>query len=141
MIGNQINLFFQEGTQQTVGASLVIVLSVLLAVLMSYYLWIDRARVGGDEGVAAVRRVRDWFANPWGQPRALAAITWPTWSWSIVPVLIAILFSFNDGRSRSVWQGFSTRWCWGDPNQSVFHDPALREAPSSRASGSPGSTC
>jgi spermidine/putrescine transport system permease protein len=39
MIGNQINLFFQEGTQRTVGASLVIVLSLLLAVLMSYYLW------------------------------------------------------------------------------------------------------
>jgi spermidine/putrescine transport system permease protein len=40
MIGNQINLFFQEGTQRTVGASLVIVLSVLLGVLMSYYLWV-----------------------------------------------------------------------------------------------------
>jgi spermidine/putrescine transport system permease protein len=40
MIGNQINLFFQEGTQKTVGASLVIVLSMLLGVLMSYYLWV-----------------------------------------------------------------------------------------------------
>ena len=40
MIGNQINLFFQEGTQRTVGASLVIVLSVFLALLMSYYLWV-----------------------------------------------------------------------------------------------------
>jgi spermidine/putrescine transport system permease protein len=40
MIGNQINLFFQQGPQKTIGASLVIVLSVLLAVLMSYYLWI-----------------------------------------------------------------------------------------------------
>ena len=40
MIGNQINLFFQGGPQRTVGASLVIILSVLLAVLMSYYLWI-----------------------------------------------------------------------------------------------------
>jgi spermidine/putrescine transport system permease protein len=40
MIGNQINLFFQEGTQRTVGACLVIVLSVLLAILMSYYLWV-----------------------------------------------------------------------------------------------------
>jgi spermidine/putrescine transport system permease protein len=39
MIGNQINLFFQGGPQRTVGASLVIILSVLLAVLMSYYLW------------------------------------------------------------------------------------------------------
>jgi spermidine/putrescine transport system permease protein len=75
-----------------------------------------------------VRRLRDWFANPWGQPRALGTITWLYMAWSIVPVLIAILFSFNDGRSRSVWQGFSTRWYWGDPNLSVFHDPAAKSA-------------
>jgi spermidine/putrescine transport system permease protein len=75
-----------------------------------------------------VKRVRDWFANPWGQPRALGAITWLYMVWSIVPVLIAILFSFNNGRSRSVWQGFSTRWWWGDPNNSVLHDPTLRGA-------------
>ena len=73
-------------------------------------------------------RVRDWFANPWGQPRALGTITWLYMAWSIVPVLIAILFSFNDGRSRSVWQGFSMRWYWGDPNLSVFHDPAMKSA-------------
>lgn len=75
-----------------------------------------------------MRRVRDWFANPWGQPRLLAVITWTYMVWSIVPVVIAILFSFNNGRSRSVWQGFSTRWWWGDPNQSVFHDPTLTGA-------------
>ncbi len=40
MIGNQINLYFQGGPQRTVGAALVIVLSVVLAVLMSYYLWV-----------------------------------------------------------------------------------------------------
>jgi spermidine/putrescine transport system permease protein len=40
MIGNQINLFFQGGPQRTVGASLVIVLSLFLAALMSYYLWV-----------------------------------------------------------------------------------------------------
>ena len=39
MIGNQINLFFQGGNEQAVGASLVVVLSLFLAVLMSYYLW------------------------------------------------------------------------------------------------------
>ena len=72
-----------------------------------------------------MRRVRDWFANPWGQPRVLGVITWLYMVWSIVPVLIAILFSFNNGRSRSVWQGFSIRWWWGDPNNSVFHDPTL----------------
>jgi spermidine/putrescine transport system permease protein len=75
-----------------------------------------------------LKRLRDWFANPWGQPRALGTITWLYMVWSIVPVLIAVLFSFNDGRSRSVWQGFSTRWYWGDPNLSVFHDPAMKSA-------------
>ena len=38
MIGNQINLFFQGGPQQTVGAALTLILSVFLAVLMAYYL-------------------------------------------------------------------------------------------------------
>ena len=75
-----------------------------------------------------MRKVRDWWANPWGQPRLLGVITWGYMVWSIVPVGIAILFSFNDGRSRSVWQGFSFRWYWGDPNSSVLHDPALRGA-------------
>ena len=73
-------------------------------------------------------RVRDWWANPWGQPRTLMVVTWLYMVWAIVPVGIAILFSFNDGRSRSVWQGFSTRWYWGDPNLSVVHDPAMRGA-------------
>ena len=75
-----------------------------------------------------MRRLRDWWANPWGQPRTLTVVTWLYMVWAIVPVCIAILFSFNDGRSRSVWQGFSTRWYWGDPNLSVAHDPALRSA-------------
>ena len=75
-----------------------------------------------------MRRVRDWWANPWGQPRFLAVVTWGYMAWSIVPVGIAVLFSFNDGRSRSVWQGFSMRWYWGDPNLSVLHDPSMRGA-------------
>jgi spermidine/putrescine transport system permease protein len=75
-----------------------------------------------------VRRFREWWANPWGKPRFLASFTWLYIVWSLAPVAIAILFSFNAGRSRSVWQGFSTRWYWGDPNQSVLHDPTLRSA-------------
>ena len=36
--------------------------------------------------------------------------------WSIVPVIIAIQFSFNAGRSLTAWQGFSlTRWYFDDP--------------------------
>lgn len=63
------------------------------------------------------------------KPRVLALVTWAYIAWSIVPVLIAIQFSFNAGRSVSVWQGFSlTRWYWGDPVNSVWHDPALQHA-------------
>jgi spermidine/putrescine transport system permease protein len=74
-----------------------------------------------------VKRAREWLANPWGRPRFLAGFAWLYIAWSIVPIAIAILFSFNAGKSRSVWQGFSTRWYWSDP-QSVLHDPALRGA-------------
>jgi spermidine/putrescine transport system permease protein len=74
------------------------------------------------------RRMRDWASNPWGKPRFLGAFTWLYMVWSIVPVLIAVQFSFNAGRSRSTWQGFSLRWYLGDPDLSVWHDPTLRGA-------------
>lgn len=73
-------------------------------------------------------RAGRWFSNPWRKPRFLAALTWGYLAWSILPVLIAVVFSFNAGRSRSAWQGFSLRWWWQDPNDSLFHDPALRSA-------------
>jgi spermidine/putrescine transport system permease protein len=66
--------------------------------------------------------------NPWGRPRFLVAITWLYIAWALVPVVVAILFSFNSGRSRSVWQGFSLRWWSGDPNLSIFHDPEYTHA-------------
>ena len=73
-------------------------------------------------------RVPSWLGNPWGRPRFLKLTTWVYIAWSLLPVLAAIVFSFNDGRSRSVWQGFSTRWWWGDPNLSVFHDKIYTNA-------------
>jgi ABC-type spermidine/putrescine transport system permease subunit II len=48
------------------------------------------------------------------QAPGLASITWLYVAWSLVPVLIAMAFSFNRGRSRSSWQGFSVRWWWTD---------------------------
>jgi len=75
-----------------------------------------------------MKRVRTWIANPWGQPRALVVITWLYVVWSLAPVAVAVLFSFNSGRSRSVWQGFSLRWYWTDPFLSVRNDPTLRHA-------------
>ena len=46
----------------------------------------------------------------------------------MLPVAIAVWFSFNAGRSRSSWQGFSLRWYWEDPVLSVWHDPELQQA-------------
>lgn len=62
---------------------------------------------------------RPWLGRLW---------TWLFIAWSTVPVVVAVQFSFNDGRSRSSWQGFSTRWWWGDPQRSLWHDPRLRDA-------------
>lgn len=73
-------------------------------------------------------RVSRWWQSPWRRPVILASATWLYVLWSIVPVLIAIQFSFNSGRSRSTWQGFSLRWWWGDPNRSLIHDESLRQA-------------
>ena len=70
----------------------------------------------------------DWWRNPWRKPHVLAAVTWAYLLWALLPVLIAIQFSFNKGKSRSTWQGFSFRWYWGDPNLSVWHDPTLHKA-------------
>jgi spermidine/putrescine transport system permease protein len=61
------------------------------------------------------------------RPFALATFTWLYVAWSLVPLAVAVAFSFNDGRSRSTWQGFSTRWYWGSTG-SVAEDPSLRLA-------------
>ena len=68
-----------------------------------------------------------WLRNPWARPRWLYLVTGLYIVWSIVPVAIVILFAFNNGRSRTTWQGFSTRWFTGATG-SVLHDPALQSA-------------
>ena len=75
-----------------------------------------------------MRRFRDWLSNAWGKPRFLFLFTLLYLAWSILPILIAVRFSFNDGRSRSSTQGWSNRWYWGDPDLSVWHDPDLKNA-------------
>ena len=66
--------------------------------------------------------------NPWRHPWFLAGFTWLYLIWSLVPVGLAVLFSFNNGRSQSAWQGFSWRWYFADPVNSVLHDPDLHAA-------------
>ena len=72
--------------------------------------------------------VAKWLRNPWGKARFLPLVAAIYIVWSVVPVIIAILFAFNNGRSRTAWEGFSLRWIWSDPNLSVFNDPALLSA-------------
>src|SRR5205807_7387641 len=80
---------------------------------------------------SAGRRIRSWFGNPWGRPRFLVLITWSYMIWAIVPVLIAVQYSFNDSRSRTIWAGFSTRWYISDPDSvvnSTILTAALRQS-------------
>ncbi|HVS86254.1 MAG TPA: ABC transporter permease [Gaiellaceae bacterium] len=64
--------------------------------------------------------------NPWAKPRFLAVVTGVYILWSILPVAIAILFAFNNGRSRTAWQGFSLRWFTGATG--VFREASLQDA-------------
>jgi spermidine/putrescine transport system permease protein len=74
-----------------------------------------------------LRRLRPQ-PNPWRHPWLLEGITWLYLIWSLVPIALAVLFSFNNGRSQSTWQGFSWRWYFADPVNSVLHSPPLQEA-------------
>src|SRR6202007_2367321 len=65
---------------------------------------------------------------PVSRRASLVAITSGYLPWSLLPVLIAVAYSFNAGRSRTTWQGFSFRWYWGDNSLSVWHNAALHTA-------------
>ena len=81
----------------------------------------------GTTARALLGRMRP-HRNPWRHPWFLEGFTWLYLIWSLVPVALAVLFSFNNGKSQSVWQGFSWRWYFQDPVNSVLHDPALHAA-------------
>ena len=73
-----------------------------------------------------------WRRDPWRKPRGLQLATWGYLAWSLAPVLIAILISFNSGRTNATFQGFSLQW-WsgvpaGDAQGSLFKNPGLHAA-------------
>ena len=51
-----------------------------------------------------------WWRDPWRPPRILLGATAVYLVWSLVPVLIAVLFSFNDSPVPNVWRGFTLKW-------------------------------
>jgi spermidine/putrescine transport system permease protein len=79
-------------------------------------------------GVSGLPRTPRFWRNPWRRPVFLEGFTWLYLIWSLAPIVIAVLFSFNNGRSQSAWQGFSWRWYFSDPVHSVLHDPQLHAA-------------
>jgi spermidine/putrescine transport system permease protein len=86
------------------------------------------AQTGSDAAAGQPgRRPRLW-RNPWRHAVFLEGFTWLYLIWSIVPIGLAVLFSFNNGKSQSTWQGFSWRWYYSDPVNSVLHDPQLHAA-------------
>ena len=79
--------------------------------------------------VPAARSVRPrLFRNPWRHPWFLEGFTWLYLVWSLAPIAIAVLFSFNNGKSQSAFQGLSVRWYWGDKVNSIWYNPQLHSA-------------
>jgi spermidine/putrescine transport system permease protein len=76
-----------------------------------------------DQTGSLAARFRGWLANPWARPRLLVVFTWAYMAWSIVPVIFAVLMSFNSGRSTVAFQGFSLYWWYQDPDVAVFTNP------------------
>jgi spermidine/putrescine transport system permease protein len=73
------------------------------------------------------RGVLAWLSNPWARARFLWAVAIAYVAWTLLPVVVAVLFSFNGTRSLTSWQGFSTQWYAGNEG-SVWQDPTLRSA-------------
>jgi spermidine/putrescine transport system permease protein len=89
--------------------------------------------IGTAAATPRASRLRSFLSNPWGRPRFLSVWTWVYIIWTIAPVVIAVQFSFNDGRSRSTFQGFSTQWyeaIWNEasPNFDDTLLPALLQS-------------
>lgn len=71
----------------------------------------------------APSRRRDRPRRPW----VLEGFTWLYLAWSILPIAVAVLFSFNSGKSQTTQQGFSLRWYVGRSG-SVLHSAVLHTA-------------
>jgi spermidine/putrescine transport system permease protein len=78
---------------------------------------------------AGTRRTRPkLFRNPWRHPWFLEGFTWLYLIWSLAPIVVAVLFSFNKGKSQASYQGLSIRWYWGDKVNSIWYNPQLHSA-------------
>jgi spermidine/putrescine transport system permease protein len=77
---------------------------------------------------AGTRTAPRFLRNPWRHPWFLEGFTWLYLIWSLAPIALAVLFSFNKGKSQATYQGLSWRWYWGDKLNSIWHNPQLHSA-------------
>jgi spermidine/putrescine transport system permease protein len=84
------------------------------------------------EQIPAASEVRKsstrFFRNPWRRPWILEGFTWLYLIWSLAPIALAVLFSFNKGKSQATYQGLTWRWYWGDKVNSIWYNPQLHSA-------------
>jgi spermidine/putrescine transport system permease protein len=122
MIGNQIDFYInQSQTSGSRGAAITLLLVAFTAIFMLYYLL--------RSGSASRHGPTQSIERPPSEGSGGRVLRWWTWGyilWMLLPVVLAVAFSFNAGRSRSVWQGASLRWYAS--NASVFKDDTLRSA-------------
>jgi spermidine/putrescine transport system permease protein len=69
-----------------------------------------------------------FFRNPWRHPWFLEGFTWLYLVWSLAPIALAVLFSFNKGKSQATYQGLTWHWYWGDKVNSIWYNPQLHSA-------------
>lgn len=86
----------------------------------------DRIPARGD-ATTTLRRFRNWIANPWAKARFLWVVAIGYSLWALLPVVIAVVYSFNSGRSQTSLQGLSMRWYLHDVS-SVLQDVELRSS-------------
>jgi len=54
-------------------------------------------------------RVRGWAMNPWARAHFLWLIAIAYVVWTLMPVFIAVAFSFNAGKAQTTWRGSRSR--------------------------------
>jgi spermidine/putrescine transport system permease protein len=84
----------------------------------------ERVSTAGEKRESKVR----FFRNPWRHPWFLEGFTWLYLVWSLAPIALAVLFSFNKGKSQATYQGLTWRWYWGDKVNSIWYNPQLHSA-------------
>jgi spermidine/putrescine transport system permease protein len=84
----------------------------------------ERVSTAGEAQESKVR----FFRNPWRHPWFLEGFTWLYLVWSLAPIALAVLFSFNKGKSQATYQGLTWRWYWGDKVNSIWYNPQLHSA-------------